>query len=150
MKQYVATAILLIIVPAIAWAADITTTGELIVDPPTLMAIGIAWPIEGDDNRNARVSISYRKKGEVEWSQGLDPLRLQNEQTYTRGSLDYTAPNMFAGSLFDLEEDTDYEVRLLLEDPDGVQGGSGKTVAIRTRADPQPASNGRIFHVYPP
>jgi len=150
MKQYVATAVLLIIVPAIAWAADITTTGELIVDPPTLMAIGIAWPIEGDDNRNARVSISYRKKGEVEWSQGLDPLRLQNEQTYTRGSLDYTAPNMFAGSLFDLEEDTEYEVRLQLQDPDGVQGGSGKTVAIRTRAEPQPASNGRIFHVYPP
>ena len=150
MKQYVATAVLLIIVPAIAWAADITTTGELIVDPPTLMAIGIAWPIEGDDNRNARVSISYRRKGDLEWSQGLDPLRLQNEETYTRGSLDYTAPNMFAGSLFDLEEDTDYEVRLLLEDPDGVQGESEKTVAVRTRAEPQPAADGRVLHVYPP
>jgi len=150
MKKNVATVLLLLIIPSITWAADSTTTGELIIDPPTLMAIGIAWSIEGDDNRNAQVTITYRKKGETEWNRGLDPLRLQNEVTFLRGSLDYTAPNMFAGSLFDLDEDTDYEVRLQLQDPDGVHGDSGKNVTIRTRAEPQPASDGRIFHVYPP
>ncbi len=150
MKKYVATALLFLIVPTVAWAADSTTTGELIVDPPTLMSLGFAWSIEGDDNRNAQVSITYRRKGEKDWLQGLDLLRLQNEEIFVRGSLDYTAPNMFAGSLFDLEEDTEYEVRLRLQDPDGVNGESEKNVTVRTRAEPQPASGGRIFHVYPP
>ena len=133
-----------------AMAADRTTAGELIVDPPTLMALGFAWQIEGDDNRTARVSMEYRKKGETKWLRGLDLLRLQNEETYLRGSLDYTAPNMFAGSLFDLKENTEYEVRLQLHDPDGVNGESEKMVTVRTRAEPQPASDGRVFHVYPP
>jgi hypothetical protein len=41
-------------------------------------------------------------KGESNWLHGLDLLRLQNEETFMRGALDYQAPNMFAGSLFDL------------------------------------------------
>ncbi len=35
----------------------------LTIDPPTLMALGFAWNIEGDDNRNARVAVNFRKKG---------------------------------------------------------------------------------------
>jgi hypothetical protein len=135
---------------SVALAANGTATGELIIDPPTLMALGFAWPIEGDNNRNAQVSITYRPKGETNWLRGLDLLRLQNEETYLRGSLDYTASNMFAGSLFDLKEDTAYEVRLQLQDPDGVKGEAVKNVTIRTRAEPKPASDGRVFHVYPP
>ena len=150
MKKLVATLLLLLMMDSVAWAANSTTTGDVIVDPPTLMALGFAWPIEGDDNRNARVSIVYRRKGETEWLRGLDPLRLQNEETFLRGSLDYTAPNMFAGSLFDLREDTEYEVRLQIQDPDGVIGESEKKVTVKTRAEPQPASDGRVFHVYPP
>ena len=150
MKKLAATLLLLLLTGSVARAADSTTTGDIIVDPPTLMALGFAWPIEGDDNRNARVSIVYRRKGETEWLRGLDPLRLQNEETFLRGSLDYTAPNMFAGSLFDLKEDTEYEVRLQIEDPDGVIGESEKKVTVKTRAEPQPAADGRVFHVYPP
>jgi hypothetical protein len=133
-----------------ALAVNAITPGELIVDPPTLMAFGFAWVLDGDANRNAQATISYRRKGETKWSRGLDPLRLQNEQTYTRAALDYTAPNMFAGSLFDLAEDTEYEVRLQLTDPDGVNGAAEKTLTVRTRAEPRPAAGGRVFHVYPP
>jgi hypothetical protein len=150
MKKHVAVSLLFVLAFPAARAADGTVAGELIVDPPTLIALGFAWPIRGDDNRNATVSIQYRKKGDTEWRRGLDPLRLQNEETYLRGSLDYTAPNMFAGSLFDLDEDTEYEVKLELRDPDGVSGAADKTVTVRTRAEPKPASGGRILHVYPP
>jgi hypothetical protein len=150
MKNYVAAALSLLMVPSAVRAANSTTTAELIVDPPTLMALGFAWPIKGDDNRNARVSIVYRKKGEKKWLHGLDLLRLQNEEIFTRGAIDYTTPNMFAGSLFDLEEDTEYEVRLLLQDPDGVSGEAEKNISVRTRAEPTPAADGRFFHVYPP
>ncbi len=61
----------------------------------------------------------------------------------------YVAPNMFAGSILNLEPDTGYECRFVLSDPDGVKGKAERTVTARTRKEPQPASGGRTFHVYP-
>ncbi len=136
-------------VPA-AWAGNATTTGQLTIDPPTLMALGFAWNIDGDDNRNARVAVAYRKKGTEAWYPALDLMRLQHEQVWTRGATDYTAPNQFAGSIFNLAENTDYEVKLSLTDPDGVNGETRKLLTVRTRAEPMPPSGGRVFHVYPP
>ena len=80
--------------------------GEFVIEPPTLIAHGFEWHIEGDDNRNAAVKVSYRKKGEGDhaWKEALPLLRLQYEQTGQ-----FVAPNMFAGSIFDLEPDTEYE-----------------------------------------
>jgi hypothetical protein len=57
---------------------------------------------------------------------------------------------MFAGSILDLEQDTAYEARFVLTDPDGVTGEAQKTVIVRTRLEPKPFSGGRTFHVYPP
>jgi hypothetical protein len=37
--------------------------GELVIDHPTLINLGFEWVIEGDDNRNAQVDVSYRKQG---------------------------------------------------------------------------------------
>src|SRR3954462_8978871 len=59
-----------------------TRPGELFIDPPTLINLGFEWRIEGDDNRNAKVELSYRKQGEERWKQGLPLLRLQGEQIY--------------------------------------------------------------------
>ena len=131
-------------------AANGTVAGSIVVDPPTLMALGFAWNIDGDDNRNARVAAAYRRKGTEKWLPALDLMRIQNEQIWTRGATDLTAPNQFAGSLFDLDEATDYEVKLSLTDPDGVSGEASKTLSVRTRAEPKPAADGRVFHVYPP
>ena len=39
------------------------TAGEFVVDPPTLINLGFEWFIDGDDNRNAAVDVSYRKAG---------------------------------------------------------------------------------------
>jgi len=133
-----------------AHAANGTTTGNLIIDPPTLMALGFAWNIEGDDNRNARVAVSYRRAGTEKWLPALDLMRIQNEQIWTRGATDLTAPNQFAGSIFDLTEATSYEIKLSLADPDGVSGEAEKTLTVKTRAEPKPAADGRVFHVYPP
>lgn len=51
----------------------------------------------------------------------------------TAGQFAYTAPNMFSGSVFDLEPDTDYEVRLTLSDPDGVKGETQTIIEPRRR-----------------
>ena len=138
-----------------AGAAIKTTPGEFVIDPPTLINLGFEWLIEGDDNRNAAVEVAYRRAGEVEWRQGLPLLRLQGERIYqSEGVFDVISPNMFAGSILDLEPDTAYEARFTMSDPDGIAGQTGKvvvkTVAVRTRPEPKPFVGGRVFHVYPP
>ncbi len=135
-----------------------TVAGEFTVEPPTLVSLGFEWKIAGDDNRNAAVAASYRKKGERQWRDALPPMRLQREEIGTAPRPNdpdryplfrYTAANMFSGSILNLEPDTEYECRFTLTDPDGVQGAATATVTVRTRREPQPAAGGRVYHVYP-
>src|SRR5687767_15807545 len=77
--------------------------GELVVDPPTLINLGFEWFIQGDDNRNASVAVAYRKQGAAEWASGLPLLRLQGERISANDRMDVISPNMFAGSILDLE-----------------------------------------------
>jgi hypothetical protein len=126
-----------------------TTPGEFVIEPATLINLGFEWFIEGDDNRNASVAVSYRKKGDSAWKTALPLLRLQGERIYAESRIDFTAPNMFAGSILDLEPDTAYEAQFVVTDPDGVRGPSRKMVTVRTRPEPTPSNNGRVFHVYP-
>ena len=105
--------------------------------------------IEGDDNRNAAVEVAYRRQGETEWSPALPLLRLQREWIFVGNQFDVVVPNMFAGSILDLEPDTAYEARFVMTDPDGVIGEASRTATVRTRAEPVPYAEGRVFHVYP-
>ena len=99
---------------------------------------GFEWQIDGDDNRNASVAVSYRKKGDQAWHEGLPLLRIGNERL-NENAIQYVTPNMLAGSIFDLEPGTEYECRFVLSDPDGVAGKSENLVTVRTRAEPKPA-----------
>jgi hypothetical protein len=140
-------AVLLLAAPV--WAADRTTPGELVVERPTLISLGFEWHITGDDNRNATVAVSYRRKGESSWAEGLPLLRIGNERI-NENALQYVTPNGFAGSVFELAPATDYEARFVLSDPDGVDGKAERVVTVRTRAEPKPAAGGHVYHVYPP
>ncbi|MFN7935402.1 MAG: hypothetical protein U0R19_18885 [Bryobacteraceae bacterium] len=147
-------ALFILLIPALA-AQNKTTPGELITDPPTLINLGFEWLIQGDDNRNASVEVSYRKSGQSAWLKGLPLLRLQGEQIYQpQGVFDVVSPNMFAGSVLDLEPGTAYDVRFTLSDPDGLTNQTSttltRTLTVRTRPEPKPASGGRVFHVYHP
>ena len=123
--------------------------GELVIEPPTLINLGFEWLIQGDDDRNASVTVTFRRQGDSAWRNALPLLRLQGERIYAESRVDVVAPNMFAGSVLDLAPDTAYEVRFAMSDPDGVRGTAERTVAVRTRAEPHRSSNGRTFHVYP-
>ena len=123
--------------------------GEFLIDPPTLINLGFEWFVEGDNNRNATVAVSYRKKGEDTWKPGLSLLRLKGERVYSASQVDVIAPNMFAGSILDLEPDTAYEAQFVMADPDGVRGEARRRVTARTRMEPKPYEGGRVFHVYP-
>jgi hypothetical protein len=129
---------------------DAIWPGELRIEPPTLINLGFEWFVEGDDNRNASVSVSYRKPGEPAWRPALPLLRLRDERIYSESRVDVVLPNMFAGSILDLEPDTAYEARFVMADPDGVRGDTTRVVTVRTRPEPKPYAGGRTFHVYPP
>src|SRR6185437_2358130 len=134
-----------------------TVAGDFWSEPPTLESLGFEWRIAGDDNRNAVVEVSYRRQGERQWHRALPLFRLQGERV--SGNLareggghhfnHYVAPDMFAGSILGLTPGTRYECRFVLSDPDGVHGQRVRTVSVRTRAVPQPAAGGAVYHVYP-
>jgi hypothetical protein len=131
-------------------SSDTVVAGELVIEPATLINLGFEWFIQGDANRNASVDVAFRKKGSDPWRPALPLLRLQGERIYAESRIDLVAPNMFAGSVLDLEPGTSYEVRLTMTDPDGVQGERSRVVSVSTRPEPQPYAGGRVFHVYPP
>jgi len=157
MKKLFVTAVLLglsVLNPmAKTGGANVVTPGELVIDPPTLTNLGFEWVISGDENRNARVEVSYRKKGAGDWKPAMPLLRLGGEHIYWGRAeaddhiLNVIVPNMFAGSILDLEPGTAYEARLAMTDPDG--GGATRVVTVATRPDPKPYSGGRVYHVYP-
>jgi len=146
-----------IILPiAAANAADGVTAGTFTVERPTLVSLGFEWTVDGDDNRNSVVDVQYRKVGEKQWRKGLSMLRMNGEfvagpkpQYGDQNYYNYTVPNGFAGSVLSLEPDTEYEVKAVLSDPDGVSGKSEQIARVRTRSEPSAAANGRVFHVYP-
>jgi hypothetical protein len=113
-------------------AADKATIEAFITEPPTLVSLGFEWRIEGDDNRNAIVSVSYRRKGEQAWKDGPPLLRIGNERV-NENALQYVTPNGFAGSIFDLDPGAEYECRFVMSDPDGVLGKAEHVVTVRTR-----------------
>jgi hypothetical protein len=123
--------------------------GELVVEPPTLINLGFEWFVSGDDNHNAVVNVSFRRQGTSEWRAALPLLRLDGERIVQGQQMDVTVPNMFAGSVLDLDPDTTYDVRFEARDADGVDGEAVREVSVKTRREPVPHSGGRVFHVYP-
>jgi hypothetical protein len=140
-----------------AEAADnAVTPGPFIVERPTLKSLGFEWKISGDDNRDAAVVVTYRKSGDAGWRQALPLFRVGGEfiagpkpQYGSLNYYDYTVPPGFAGSVLNLQPNTEYEVHFAMRDPDGVIGVAEKTVTVRTRAVPRPAAGGHVYQVYP-
>ena len=155
--------------PRLALSATVAiSSGDFIIEAPTLTAIGVEWKMSGDENGNASVEVSYRRKGENVWHKALPLLRLHHEivNGYSapfeseeataekpigerENPWHYDVGNMFAGSILSLQPDTEYECRFVLTDPDGVKGNREKIISVRTRSVPEPAAGGHVYHVYP-
>jgi hypothetical protein len=142
----VAVALMLSTIPGLGAQNNATRAGEFVVEPSTLICLGFEWDITGDDNRNATVDVEYRATGQTAWKTGL-PLLRQGGERINRAP--FTVPPRFAGSILDLQPDTEYDVRLTMKDPDGVTGQAVQMTTVRTRAEPKAAEGGRVIHVYP-
>ncbi len=124
-----------------------TVPGEINTPYPTLTCLAIEWLIEGDNNFNGKVAVSYRKAGSANWSQAMPLVRIPKGNSGTNTRPTYLWRNKHSGSIFNLTPDTEYEIQLDLKDPDG--GDETRTVKARTRAVPREAENARIVEVNP-
>jgi hypothetical protein len=128
-----------------AAAQDAVTPGEFIIDPPTIENLGFRWYVDGDDNRNASVSVSYRRRGDQQWRAGHPMLRVKNE-VVNQAFEPYRTGNLFAGSVMFLRPGTPYEVRFEMRDTDG-GAPVPKVIAVATRAEPVAFDRGRTIQV---
>jgi len=128
-------------------AEDATRPGEVTTPYPTITNLSVEWKIQGDDNLNGVVSVWYRAVGDGEWRAGLPLRRIPAGNSGDRTTPTFYWDNRHSGSIFDVRPNTEYEIRLRLEDPDG--GSAERVVRARTRGVPKPAAGARVQKVNP-
>ena len=111
-----------------------------------LKCLGVRWLVGGDGNANARVAVAYREAGSETWRQALDLFRVETAAIREPNRPPH-GQTLFAGSIFDLKEDTEYEVRLSLQDPDG--GDAERILRMKTWASRNSRPRPPTVDVYP-
>jgi len=96
---------------------------------------GVVVEISGDDNSDATVACEVRTAGQGSFSAALAPVRIDATHLVT--------------SLFGLTPAGSYEVRVTIQDPDGVTGSATETVSLVTRSDTFPEPSLRRLYVAP-
>jgi len=109
---------------------------------PTMQHVSLLAMIEGDSNHDSSSLVRFRALGSEEWLQG-SPLR--HAPADTREGFSWE--DRFAGSLFGLSPDTEYEVQIRVEDPDG--GCFTESVNVATRSVPESSGAGSVLSVTP-
>ena len=127
-------------------AGDAAKSSKIIEEVPTLQCLGVRWLIGGDDNANATISVQYRKLGDPKWKTGMNLFRIQREDM-RKENRPPMGKTLYAGSIFYLEEATNYEVQLSLHDEDG--GSIKKTIRMKTWTEPVLPKKGRRILVQP-
>ena len=147
-KTTVALILLLgLTIPSFSQSQDATYPGEITTPYPTLTCLAFEWEIKGDDNQDSKVEVVFRISGEETWITAMPLVRIPAGSTGKRTTPTYTWKNKHSGSIFNLEPDTKYEIRLSLTDPDG--GEATELVKAHTRPVPGEAENSRIIKVNP-
>lgn len=121
--------------------------GRAVLDPPTVICLGVHWPYTGDDNENATARVRFRRTeaGEAAWTEGLPLWRIRPDHVPDLPA--GIVVRAFAGSLFDLVPDTAYEIEVSVQDPDG--GSATQTLQARTRPVPRAPAGLRAVRVAP-
>lgn len=113
--------------PALAQNASSAGALELY---PTLASIGARLAYTGDADLDATARLEWRPAGASTWTPGVAMTRI--------------TANRWAGSVMFLAEGTAYEVRAVIEDPDG---GGTATGSVSTRTAPPATPAGRTWWV---
>lgn len=123
------TAALLALWTGVAAAQNGSVAGALELYP-TLENVGVRLAYTGDANGNASARIEWRPAGASAWNAGMSLTRITGSR--------------WAGSVLWLQADTPYDVRAIIEDPDG---GATATGSTRTRAPLPVGPSGATYYV---
>jgi len=138
--------VIVVVLCAAAWGQDRPVRkGEVDVDPPTWHCIGARWFVDNLEHPDATVKVAYRKKGAPAWKEAMPFFRVNSVALETRRPPE--GITLYAGSIFDLTPDTEYEVRLSLADANGRK--TSKTFTARTWKEPFAPKPKRTLHVSP-
>jgi hypothetical protein len=96
---------------------------------------GVVVEISGDDDWDGSVSLELQPPGSAVFVPAHPAIRIDDTH--------------LVGSLFNLEPDTDYVVRVTLADPDGVIGATQIETLVNTRSDTFPEPSLRTLYVSP-
>ncbi len=108
------------------------------------MCLGVEWYVKGDANGNATVGFQYRKAGDTEWKEAMPLWRVDSTGAIRKVPQGQV---LFAGSIFNLDQGTKYEMKLDLKDPDG--GDVERIVTATTRVEPVLPEGARMRYVVP-
>ncbi len=109
--------------------------GEIEFDPSTFHTIGLSLPIRsGDEDFDAFVAVFYRPVGSPAWKEALPLQRVRTDTLSHPVPSPFPVGEQFAGSVFGLEPDRAYEIKLEIADPDGPR--LTKVKVVRTRKLP--------------
>ena len=125
--------------PSNVVAQSETVPGTPTAPFPTIENLSIVWPISGDNNNNGTVLVRYRKSGDSGWTEGAP---LQRVPAGVNPEAGFSWENKHAGSIFDVDADTAYEIELALTDPDG--GTVTRTLSATTRPWPVSGQQGTV------
>ena len=121
-----------------------TTPGALSAPYPTISNLAVEWLITGDNNYNATCAVQFRKLGTAAWRGGMPLKRVAAGESQGTEPI-YSWSNKFSGSIFNLQPNTAYEIRLSLADPDG--GAKDTMIIVATRPVPRTNTTCEIIDV---
>jgi hypothetical protein len=114
-------------VPAAAQNGSVAATLELY---PTYQSVGVRLGFTGDANGNATARLEWRPAGGATWNPGVAMTRITGSR--------------WAGSVLWLTTDRSYDVRAIIDDPDG---GASATGTVNTRRELTTTPTGRTWWV---
>lgn len=110
-----------------------TVLESLVVKPSEHFA-SVYVTYSGDANDDAVFSVEFKNASDSSWQRGIDLVKGENANTYT-------------GSLFFLDENQSYDLRIVVQDPGGVIGSA--ETHFSTTAMIWPEDQGMQFYVKP-
>ncbi|MGC9367462.1 MAG: hypothetical protein ACP5FK_10550 [bacterium] len=139
--SFISITIILKIFPA--YSQNSIIPGNIRIDA-TFQHISLLWWISGDDNHNSSLSLEYRPGTGGNWQPGAITVRACPDFMVNGSPL---GMNYHAGSIMFLNENTEYDIRLTLTDPDG--GGEVRTITANTVQEQQASPTGTHRYVIP-
>jgi len=146
MRLWIPACALLLLASAASFAEETIPADGVLWDPPTLHCIGVRWFVNEAEYPLASIAVTYRRVGETNWRRAMPLFRVEPDALLE----DRRPPEgttLYAGSIFNLTPDTDWEVRLSLTDKDGKT--AERCATLHTWKEPVAPAPSRTLHVVP-